>query len=253
MLSFLLQATGSRCQFVLFFARLRSNIKWKFAHRRHVVNDTSQLIQLFSDRIQLFRIGRQVISVALTRLARVLYLNRLIWVIFEENKKWNLSLLKVHLNPRNVLEEKLRMEMVGNLFFCFFVTQSLSFSWKDNESFVWRLWKAWRWWNKPGKAYQSFRSPFSFILTYKDSSTHFDTTNWTIRAEDRIGDFVEMMWIFGLCLDDESLTLGTLGLHIVLPEETRVLFAAGEPWLLVVVAVVWHSYELVFVVFKVGI
>lgn len=60
-----------------------------------------------------------------------------------------------------------------------------------------------------------------------------------------------MMWIFGLSLDDQSLSFRAFGLHVVLPEEASVLLAAREHRFLVVVAVVGHSAELILVVLEV--
>lgn len=77
MLSFLLQPTSSRGQFVLLLARFRSNVKRQLAHRRHVVDDASQLVQLLSNCIELLCIWRQIVAITFAGLTAMLYLNGL--------------------------------------------------------------------------------------------------------------------------------------------------------------------------------
>jgi hypothetical protein len=53
----------------------------------------------------------------------------------------------------------------------------------------------------------------------------FDSLHFDITAENRINNFIQDMRVFNLGLDQDLLSLGPLGLNIVLPEVTFLLGA----------------------------
>jgi hypothetical protein len=72
MLGLLLQTTGPRGQFVLLLSGFGSHVEWQLAHRRHVVYDAAQFVQLLADGVQLLRIWGEIVAVALPSLSTVL-------------------------------------------------------------------------------------------------------------------------------------------------------------------------------------
>lgn len=64
------------------------------------------------------------------------------------------------------------------------------------------------------------------IVDVNVRKTYFDSADRAVGAEDGIGDFVEMMRIFGLRFDDQSLPFRSFRLNVILPEEASILLTA---------------------------